>query len=237
LTGSPGPAYGIIDQQGTSTYSSTGSNNSFVGNKITNFYSFGIFAKYVNGEEFSNNEISRDNANSNSIVDTTLTGISVIEAYASNKALVVNLNTIRDLPFKAASSSSSNLISNFIGCNFKNVFGTASLINSVDQNKVYNVLFYFSCNVIALEASVSFNITKNNIYNILGQYGSSTGIYCNSGADVNITENTIRKCDFGSSNNGNGILIYTIDVQTKYFNQNYMNGNVLDSNISNGEMY
>jgi PKD repeat protein len=237
LTGSPGPAYGIIDQQGTSTYSSTGSNNSFVGNKITNFYSFGIFARYVNGEEFSNNEISRDNANSNSIVDTTLTGISVIEAYASNNALVVNSNTIRDLPFKAASSSSSNLISNFVGCNFYNVFGTSKLTNSVDQNNIFNVLFYSSCNGISVESCVAFTLSKNKIYNLIGNYGSSTGIYCNSGADVNITENTIRKCDFGSSNNGNGILIYTIDVQTKYFNQNYMNGNVLDSNISNGEMY
>ena len=237
LTGSPGPAYGIIDQQGTSTYSSTGSNNSFVGNKITNFYSFGIFAKYVNGEEFSNNEISRDNANSNSIVDTTLTGISVREAYASTKAVVVNSNIIRDLPFKSATASSSNLISTFNGCNFYNVFGTSKLTNSVDQNKIFDVLFNSSCNGISVESCVAFTLSKNKIYNLKGNYGNSTGIYCYAGADLNIVENSIRKCDFGSASNGSGILIYTISVQTKYFNQNTMNDNVLDSNISNAEMY
>jgi PKD repeat protein len=237
LSGSPGPAYGIIDQQGTSTYSTSGSNNSFIGNKITNFYSFGIFARYVNGEEFSNNEISRDNANSNSLVDTSLTGISVIEAYASTKALVVNSNIIRDLPFKSATASSSNLISTFNGCNFYNVFGTSTLTNSVDQNKIFNVLFNSSCNGISVESCVAFTLSKNKIYNLKGNYGNSTGIYCYAGADFNIVENSVRKCDFGSASNGSGILIYTLSVQTKYFNQNIMNGNVLDSNNSNSEMY
>ncbi len=236
-TNSPGPAYGFIDQQGTSVYSSTGSNNVFKGNKILNFYSVGIFAKYVNGEEFSNNEISRENATSNSIIDTNVIGITVREAYASNKAIVVNSNVIKDLPFKSATSASSNLISNFLGCYFVNVFGTASLINSVDQNHIYNVFFNSSCNGFLFESSVSFNLTKNKIFNLKGLNGNSTGIYCYSGADFNITENTIKNCDFGSSNNGSGVLIYTVDVQTKYLNHNYMNDNVLDSNISDAEMY
>lgn len=234
---SPGPAYGIVDQQGTSTYATTGSNNVFQGNKISNFYSIGIFAKYVNGDEFSNNDISRDNATSNSIIDTNVIGIAVREAYASTKAIVVSSNTVRDLPFKSATSSSSNLISTFTGCNFYNVFGSSTLTNSVDQNKIFNVLFNSACNGMSLESCVAFNLSKNKIYNLTGSYGNSTGIYCYSGADFNIVENSIRKCDFGSSSNGSGVLIYALDVQLKYFNQNTIKGNLLDSNISSAEMY
>ena len=72
-----------------------------------------------------------------------------------------------------------------------------------------------SFNGIATENSVVLSVSKNVIHHNYGVNGTSTGIYCYSGADVNIVENTIKKCDFGSANGGNGVLIYTMDVQIK----------------------
>jgi len=72
---SPGPAFGIVDQQGTSTYYYAANNNTFEGNKIENFYYYGVFNRYSNGEQFVNNDISRKNASSGSTTSTTMFGM------------------------------------------------------------------------------------------------------------------------------------------------------------------
>lgn len=237
LANSPGPAYGIIDQQGTSTYSSSATGNSFLNNKISNFYSVGIFAKYVNGEQFIGNDLNRDNASANSLADTSVIGIFVSDAYVSNGGNTASQNSIHDLPYKGYSSTLTNTLSNFIGIYFNNVYGSSSYLNKLEKNNIYNISFVNSFNGIATENSVVLSVSKNVIHHNYGVNGTSTGIYCYSGADVNIVENTIKKCDFGSANGGNGVLIYTMDVQIKYFNENTMTDNLLDSNLAANELY
>ncbi len=233
---SPGPAFGIVDQQGTSVYATTSSGNSFLNNKILNVYSVGVFAKYVNGEQFIGNEISREKASSNSLMDTSMIGIFMSDAYVTAGSNVASQTLIHDFPYKGYSSGSNGL-SNFIGIYFYNVYGSSSYTNKIEKNNIYNIAFVNSFNGIASENTVALNIFKNTILRVSGSTGTSTGIYCYSGADVNIVENLIKKCDFGSGNGGNGVLIYTMDVQIKYFNENSMTDNHLDSNISADELY
>lgn len=236
LSNSPGPAFGIIDQQGTSVYASTSTGNSFLSNRILNFYSVGIFAKYVNSEQFVGNEISREKAGANSLLDTSMMGVFVSDAYVTSGPNIVSQTSIHDFPYKGYSSGSNGL-SNFIGVYFYNVYGSSAYTNKIDKNSLYDVSFVNSFNGIASENTVALSIYKNTILRVNGSNGTSTGVYCYSGADVNIVENLIKKCDFGSGNGGNGVLIYTMDVQVKYFNENSITDNHLDSNISSGELY
>ena len=234
---SPGPAYGIIDQQGTSVYAGSATANSFLKNKILNVFSVGIFAKYVNGETIEGNEICRITATSNSMLDTSMIGILVQEAYCASNGNVVGQNIIHDFPYLGYTSSSSNGLSNFLAIFLYNVYGSSSYNNVIEKNQIYNISFTSSFNGIAEENSVAIVISQNKVFKVSGNTGTSTGIFCNSGADVNIVGNFIRKCDFGSGNGGNGIMIYTYDVQTKYFNENLITDNHLDSNITANELY
>ena len=71
---SPGPTFGIIDQQSTSAYTSTANNNTFQQNTIRNFFFYAIFNRYTNGEQFISNDISRLAASSSSPINTTEIG-------------------------------------------------------------------------------------------------------------------------------------------------------------------
>ena len=88
---SPGPAFGIVDQQGTSTYYYAANNNTFEGNKIENFYYYGVFNRYSNGEQFVNNDISRKNASSGSTTSTTMFGMYCYYTYGTNRSTSYNI--------------------------------------------------------------------------------------------------------------------------------------------------
>ena len=53
---SPGPFAAIIDYGSSSWSSSTPSNNTFKGNTIENFYYYGVYNYYTNGEQFIDND-------------------------------------------------------------------------------------------------------------------------------------------------------------------------------------
>jgi hypothetical protein len=56
-TNSAGPFFGVSCMGNTSTYSSTGDDNTFTNNKIQNFYYYGIINYYTNGNQFVDNDI------------------------------------------------------------------------------------------------------------------------------------------------------------------------------------
>jgi hypothetical protein len=103
-TSCPGPTYAIVDQQGTSFYSNTPSNNTFSNNTIQNFYYMSIRNYYTNGEQFLNNDISRSNATSNNS-SSTMIMIYSYYTYSTNRSTKFDGNKFHDLPFSGQSSS------------------------------------------------------------------------------------------------------------------------------------
>ena len=94
---SPGPTYGILDCGSSSYFSSTVNGNTFKGNTIQNFYYYGIYLNYVNGETVEGNDLSRANATSNNAY-SYLYGIYSYYSYG----IQIVKNNVHDLPFKGA---------------------------------------------------------------------------------------------------------------------------------------
>jgi hypothetical protein len=86
-TNSPGPLYAIVDQQGSATYSGTGTENSITGNAIKNFFKTAILLQYVNGEVVSSNDISRSAVGGSAPVDTVVTGIRITNGACTNASI------------------------------------------------------------------------------------------------------------------------------------------------------
>ena len=106
-TNSAGPYYGIICMGNTSTYSSSGDNCSFVANKMQNFYYYAVINYYTNGNQFTDNDISRSNATSSSAISTSPYGIYSYYTYGTSQSTVYRNNNFHDLPYSGASSSST----------------------------------------------------------------------------------------------------------------------------------
>lgn len=88
-SGSPGPAYAISNVGSTSIYSSTASNNTFNKNTIENFYYMAVYNYYTNGDQFTNNDISRANATSNNAY-SVFYGFYNYYTYSTNRSFYFN---------------------------------------------------------------------------------------------------------------------------------------------------
>ena len=97
---SPGPAFGICENESSSTYTGTVTGNEFVSNKIENFYYYGVYMRYTHGDKVEGNDISRANSTSNNAY-SYLYGVYSFYGYA----ISVVKNRIHDLPFVGASST------------------------------------------------------------------------------------------------------------------------------------
>ena len=106
-TNAPGPTYGIIDQQSTSAYTSVRNNNTFEGNTIRNFFFYGIYNQYSNGEQFINNDISRMAASSSSPCNLTVYGIWTYFTYSTNRSTAYRGNNFHDMPYAGAPVNST----------------------------------------------------------------------------------------------------------------------------------
>ena len=140
---SPGPTFGIIDQQSTSAYTSTANNNTFEKNVIRNFFFYAIYNRYTNGEQFISNDISRLAANSSSPVNTTLYGVWMYYTYGTNRKTSYTGNNFHDMPYSGASSSSTtNYINTYYTFFGWYNYGTASLPVTFNGNTTRNVVSY-----------------------------------------------------------------------------------------------
>ncbi len=123
---SPGPTFAILNQQGSSVYSSSGSDNTFSGNVIRNFFSSAYYARYNNGDQFLDNDISRSAASSSSPIDTFVTGINCLYGYSTNRHTAISGNVIHDLPFLGATTSSSVSMNRCYGVIFQSYTPSSS---------------------------------------------------------------------------------------------------------------
>jgi PKD repeat protein len=196
---SPGPFAGIFEVQNTSSYTSTGYDNTFRSNTIQNYYAYGINSGYSNGTQIVGNDLSRDN-NSSGTPASTLYSLYVLYGGATNRAVRIDSNNVHDLPFRNATVFSSNA-SNW-NIQMGVVTGTTTNPSSIKGNRVTNVMSASGGNLgIFTQLNNFCNIDDNIITNLRNNGTSSSftagyvkGIYCNGGNDYNIRRNTIRDC-------------------------------------------
>ena len=237
-TKASGPAYGIIDQQGSSYYSSVATDNTFVGNSIKNYYSCAFYLKYINGDQIISNDISRESATSNSGIDSMMKIFYFHEGYSTNRSNYIGKNTIHDLPYKGASpANSGNYLAGLTGIEISNTYGTSNYPVTIELNKFSSLSFASYFNGMAIDYSELISIKQNEFYNINGLNGTSTVVYATSCSDLNAIGNKVRKCDFGSLLSGSLVPYYFISVGCKSNSVNVIQSNVIDSVVAAVEMY
>jgi len=237
-TNATGPAYAIIDQQGSSFYSSVATDNSFVGNSIKNFYSSAFYINYINGDQFISNDISRETATNNSAVDSMMKIFYFHEGYSTNRGNYFGKNTIHDLPFKGASPTySGNYLAGLTAMEIVNAYGTSNYPLTIELNKFSSISFASYFNGITSDNSELILIKQNEFYNINGLTGTSTVVYATNCSDINAIGNKVKKCDFGSSNTGSLVTYYFISVGCKTNAINILESNIIDSVVAANELY
>lgn len=235
---SPGPKYAVMDQQGSSVFQKSSSHNTFLNNRISNFYSYAFYFKNVNGEQCLNNQISRSDAASQDDVDTSMIVVFVDGAVSTNRSFSISGNKMSDLPFKGANPASNfNYISTIYGVKAIKVFGSTKYPAQISQNEISRIAYYFNFFGINTENSELIEVIGNKITKIQGNGGYANGIYINSGYDFRINQNQIRGCDFGKGNGGNAVLIYAYNVGSGNWNTNEASGNILDSTYSGESLF
>ena len=192
---SAGPCYGIMDQQSTSSYYNTANNNSFEGNTIKNFYYYGIYNRYTNGEQFINNDISRANATSSSSTSSTMYGIYSYYVYSTSRSTAYNKNNFHDLP-RAGVSLGSTPLNYFYGVYAYYNYGTTTNPITLDGNifKDINVYYYYYGHYMYYNYVVDIN---NGTFDNVDSYASGyqNYVYRNYyGSDFNVTGNMIKNC-------------------------------------------
>jgi PKD repeat protein len=237
---SPGPAFGIVDQQGTSTYYYAANNNTFEGNKIENFYYYGVFNRYSNGEQFVNNDISRKNAGSGSTTSTTMFGMYCYYTYGTNRSTSYKGNNIHDLPYAGASASStSNYINTYYGFYGYYNYGTTSYPFVYEKNTQRAIRVYSQFFHMYMYYAYVFDMTNNWVDNCESYSGSTNYMhymyYC---YDRNIVGNKFTNNKLNSNGaSGFHYLFYTWYNYNSYRSVNLFEDNLIDSNTSGGYWY
>jgi PKD repeat protein len=219
-TNSPGPAFGICENQSSSTYTGTITGNQFVGNTIQNFYYYGIYMRYTHGDKVEGNDISRANATSNNAF-STLYGVYSFYGYATS----VVKNRIHDLPFAGVGTTG--------GCNY--VYGIAmnytynsSTQNSiVASNKIDNNKSYYYFYGINLSRNYSMEVSNNaitNNYNYLYYFYALNASYDDN---AKYLKNRI------DSNENGGYYFYGMQIGYPTGTNNQCNDNRISYNKNN----
>ena len=238
LSRSPGPFYGIYDQQGSADYTTISTHNRIDSNLISTFYSVGIYMRYINGELCRSNTITRGNCSSSSNTDTTLIGIFCLDGRSDNQAIEIKGNQIEHLPYKNASLNGAiDFIWNLYGINAWKLFGGGKRTVIIEDNRLSDFTYFSRFHGILSQYGEQISISKNVLYNIKGDRGYSFGIYSQLGDDVKMDHNVLRKIDFGSSNTGDGVLLFGYEMGSGTWGENTVVGNVLDSNRGYKELY
>ncbi len=238
LPQSPGPFFGIYDQQGTADYSRISTHNIFESNRISTFYAIGIFMRFVNGERCINNRITREECDANSRTDTTMIGIFCLDGRSDVQEIAITDNEIVHLPYKnAALKDAGDYIKNLFGINVWKLIGGSKKIIRIEGNTLEDLTFYQRFHGVLSQYSEQVSISENRIYQIQGDRGYSVVIYSQYGDDVRINRNLIRRLDLGSRNTGQGTLIFCNEMGSGTWGLNTILSNVLDSNSASTELF
>ena len=238
LSQSPGPFYGIYDQQGSVDYTKISTHNRIDSNLISSFYSVGIYMRFINGEVCRANTITRGNCSSSSNSDTTLIGIFCLDGRSDNQAIEIKGNQIEHLPYKNASLNGAiDFIWNLYGINAWKLSGGGKRTVLIEGNQLSDFTYYSRFHGILSQYGEQISISDNFLSEIKGDRGYSFGIYSQLGDDVKIDRNVLRKIDFGSSNAGDGVLVFGYEMGSGTWGGNSVVGNILDSNSGYKELY
>ncbi|MSP58425.1 MAG: T9SS type A sorting domain-containing protein [Flavobacteriaceae bacterium] len=227
---SPGPVYGILNTQGSATYKNTATDNTFSKNTIKNFYSYGLYSMYTNGDQYTNNDVSRSVVGSGASCDSIMMGMYCNYSYGTDRSSIFSGNVIHDLPYAlAASSSNTNFISKFYGCVALNNTGTSKMPFILDGNTVSKIAAYNSLSAFDLQLNEVVNFSKNKMLQLNVENSSDAyGLNAYKNVDFDVTGNLFRSCIFGQG--GMGFLISTTTNSSRSWN--ICEDNVLDSNTA-----
>ena len=254
-SGSQGPTAGIYVNGATSSYTSTASDNTFKNNTIENFYVYGIYLRYTNGEQILNNYISRKNATAASA--TTLYGIYSYYSRATNRSVAIDGNKVHDLPFEGATTGPST----FYGIYSFYNDGTASNFFKIENNEFKDIIagrLYVGYNLYNENLSLRKNIidnvdaTSSNFYGWYSWYTDgkmfvennemyncssqsiSYGISCGYGnAEIIMNDNTFKHNALGQSTSTSYTRPGVAYLHLNYPNRSlthFVNHNMVDSN-------
>lgn len=237
---SAGPQYGIVTLGNTSSYSSTAQNNSISNNKIQNFFQYGIYNFYSNGNQFTGNDFSRSNATSSSPISATLYGLYSYYTYGTSRATSCKDNNFHDLPYlNASSSSTTNYISQFYGMQLGYNYGTVSLPFNVHKNVFKDIVTYSGGWVFFGISNKVVDYLENTIDNFKSFTGRAYMFYERQTNDANFIKNTVKNCKIGESS-GSYAYFYIMDlngITSSARTRNEVNDNVFEDNYYSYMMY
>lgn len=236
-SGSPGPTFAILNLQGSSVYGSSGSDNTLSGNSIRNFFSSAYYARYNNGDQFINNDISRSAANSSSSVDTLVVVVDLNYGYSSNRNSQVGGNTIHDLPFSGATTGSNKTINRIQSIRCAQYTASSKYGTLIDKNTLRNLVMLKAYQGISLDACAGVMVSGNTQReNESLTAGNSFGIFAYNSVDIDVVGNIMKKEVMGTTKSGGYFGIYMEYVGNKNSGVNHVLENVVDS-CSTSELF
>ncbi len=195
-TNAPGPYIGIviIGNSTLATQQTVATNNTIDNNIIGNFYFYGVYQTGSNGNQITNNDISRSNANLNSPTSATMYGINSTGNYCTSRSTTVNNNKIHDLPWSGATAVSTNPVTTMYGILLSTITGTSTNQVQISNNTIDKMYINGSSLFYGVNASSAtfLTVNTNKISNIANWStgGAIYGFYLVSGTSVTATYNT-----------------------------------------------
>ena len=101
---SNGPTVAIMVYNSAIRDASTAANNTFQNNTIKNYYYYGLYNQYSNGDQFLNNDISND-VNTSRYIYSANYFMRSYYTYSTNRSTKFEGNKFHDLPYKNAPAS------------------------------------------------------------------------------------------------------------------------------------
>lgn len=232
-SGNVGPYYGVTMNGNTSNYTLTAQNNTMEGCTMSNFYYYGVYMNYPNGNEVLNNDISRSDATSGAT--STIYAIYTYYPYSTSRSSSISGNNIHDLPFKGATTLTSNL-SSFYGIYSYYPTGNSKFKDVMDGNTVQNVFYTTGSRYVFYSYYPTYaDITNNKVDNVDGTSTSSTSYdyYIYYPTDVRVNGNTATN----SQTAGYLYAFYCYYGRTLNYTWNEFCDNVVTNNTTVNYMY
>ena len=232
-SGNVGPYYGVTMMGNSSNYTTIAQNNTMEGCTMSNFYYYGVYMNYTNGNEVLNNDISRSNATSGAT--STMYVIYSNYPYSTGRSSSISGNKIHDLPFKGATTTTTNM-SSFYGVYLYYPMGNSKFKNILDGNTVENCTYSTGSRYVYYIYYPTYSdITNNKVDNVDGSSTSSTAYdyYVYYPTDVKVNGNT------STNSNTSGYLyaFYCYYGKTTNYAWNEFCDNVVTNNTTVNYMY
>jgi PKD repeat protein len=231
--GNVGPYYGVTMVGNSSNYTSAAQNNTMEGCTMTNFYYYAVYMNYTNGNEVLNNDISRNDATSGA--SSTLYVIYSNYPYSTTRSSSISGNDIHDLPFKGATTLTTNM-SSIYGVYLYYPMGNTKFKDILDGNIVENCAYSTGSRYVYYVYYPTFSdVTNNKVDNVDGTSTSSTAYdyYIYYPTDVKVNGNT------STNSNTAGYLyaFYCYYGSNKSYTWNEFCDNVVTNNTTVNYMY